>query len=459
MAPASSLTKQPETQLKEPSVFKKLWLRLLARRRRNQARFLSHGSFRLTRGGVHFLGVLLFVFIGAVIREINLLILIAGSMIGLLVLQWRFNSRTLIGLNLERRLPPNFSVQRAANVIVTVTNPKRWLGAWLVVVEDRLQKLEPEIARVPQTGLAIFEEIRPRGKSSSHYSAEFHQRGLYRLGPSVISTRFPLGLGRGWRTIDNACEVTVHPQLGELTPQVKSLFQQRREGQATTSPKAGAHEADFYGLRPWQSGDSKRWIHWRTTARLGEIAVRQFERMQQRQICVLLDLYCGPNANDEEIDRCELALSFLATLATTTARQGTDRLAASVAGTEVISLANMQSNVLAVQLLDSLATAKPSHAPKLTEAFSRLMPALVSNPALLVVSTRASQLAQMRAQVVDSLAAKLLAKLQIKWLDLSTDALAPYFSLGQSRCEQPGSDSLLAAQQGTSIAPRAATRA
>lgn len=423
MAEVSSPTTHPT----QGSVFKRLWQRWLARRRRNQARFLSYGSFRLTREGIHFLGVLLFVFLGAVIREINLLILIAGSMIGLLVLQWRFNSRTLIGLTLKRRLPHHFSVQRSANVELSVSNPKRWLGSWLVVVEDRMQKLEPEATKLSGTGMAIFEEIRPRGQASSHYQVDFHQRGRYRLGPSVISTRFPLGLGRGWRTLDNACDVIVHPQLGELTPKVKSLFQLRREGQATTSPKAGAHEADFYGLRPWQSGDSKRWIHWRTTARLGEVAVRQFERMQQRQICVLLDLYCRNGASIEEVNRCELAISFLATLATTTAKQGADKVAAAVAGKEVVSQGNMQSNILASQLLDGLATVKPCGTPKLKEAFAKLMTPLVSNPVLLVVSTRASQVEQLRAEIVDSVGMKLFSKLHIRWLDVSADELAPYF--------------------------------
>jgi hypothetical protein len=47
--------------------------------------------------------------------------------------------------------------------------------------------------------------------------------------------------------------------------------------------------ADFYGIRSYRPGDSARWIHWRTTARVGTPMVREFEEPPQDHITVVLD--------------------------------------------------------------------------------------------------------------------------------------------------------------------------
>ncbi len=405
-----------------------LWRRWLARRQRNQVRYLSQVKFRLTREGVHFVAVLLFIFIGAVIREINLLILLAGSMIGLLVLQWRFNTRTLLKLTARRRLPQYAVAGKLTSISLTLSNPKRWLGSWLVVVEDRLQKQNPNSRKLVERGMAAIEEIRPRGSAECRYELEFHERGKYQIGPTTISTRFPIGLGRGWRTLDNARTLIVRPRLGELTPNIRSLHQQLRIGHAAASPQAGTHEAEFYGLRPWQSGDSRRWIHWRTTARLGEVSVRQFERQQQRQITILLDLHSPKLKPGESCSLCELAISFVATIATQSAKVGSDSLSAAVAGDTVVTVTNVQSPVLVDNLLDSLATIAPAENPDLLKAIRSLTLSLVANPSLLIISTRASQLDSLRNSLNDPVGSKLLSRVKLKWLNVSAGQLEPYFS-------------------------------
>ena len=134
------------------STFGRLWKRWRNKRRRDRVRSLSQVRFRLTREGVHYIGILLFIFLGALLRDINLLILLAGAMIGLLLLQWRFNTRTLIGLTATRFIPRNSFVGQETSVEVQVTNPKLWLGAWLILIEDPLSKLLPNAAKLIEKG-------------------------------------------------------------------------------------------------------------------------------------------------------------------------------------------------------------------------------------------------------------------------------------------------------------------
>ncbi len=411
-------------EVQSKSLFGSLWRSWRRKRQRDRIRALSNVRFRLTREGVHYIGILLFIFVGAMLRDINLLILLAGAMIGLLILQWRFNTRTLIGLSTTRFLPRSTFVGVETEVAVRVNNPKRWLGSWLILVEDPLRKLLPTPQRLTEKGQTVVDEVRPSNFSSSQYKLTFHQRGKYNVGPSTISTRFPLGLGRGSRTLDNASEITVYPLLGTLTTRAHHLFQQEMHGNAQVSRKVGMHEADFYGLRPWSTGDSKRWIHWRTTARLGVLSVRQFERQQRRQACLLLDLY-QPSQRSAESDRqIELAISFVATLASVHTRYGSDRLAVAVAGRENFALPSVQSSVLVENLLERLAIIAPATQPNFAEALQGIMIPLLNNPHLTVISTRDDQTEKLR----EGAAEKLFTRLQVQWLNVSRGDLEPYFT-------------------------------
>ncbi|MCA9133104.1 MAG: DUF58 domain-containing protein [Planctomycetales bacterium] len=423
MATAESTVREASSH----SLFGGLWQRWLRKRQRDRVRSLSRVRFRLTREGVHYLGILLFIFLGAILRDTNLLILLAGAMIGLLLLQWRFSGRTLLGLTAALQLPRTTKVGQETELTIRMNNPKRWLGAWLVMVEDPIQKLLPESLRLSDKGVTVLDEVPARGTSSAHYQLTFHQRGRFRIGPSTISTRFPLGLGRGSKTLDNAQELIVHPKLGKLTARAAQLYQQERQGNAQVAPTAGMHEAEFYGLRPWATGDSRRWIHWRTTARLGELSVRQFERKQRRQICVLLDLYCPRTTPAPEVsEHCETAISFVATLATATAMQGSDRLAVAVAGQDCFALPNVQSSVLVENLLERLAVIAPSHNAQLWTTLQGISIPLLANRSLLVVSTRASRTDELRRQSEAS-GSKMMSRMHVRWLDVSRNDLEAYF--------------------------------
>ncbi|MEO8269944.1 MAG: DUF58 domain-containing protein [Aureliella sp.] len=410
------------------SMFGRLWNRWRTKRRRDRVRALSRVRFRLTREGVHYIGILLFIFLGALLRDINLLILLAGAMIGLLLLQWRFNTRTLIGLTAQRYMPRSSFVGMETSVEMRVANPKFWLGAWLILVEEPLHKRLPNVVKLIEKGTTVVDEVPPKGARSCKYQLTFHQRGEYLIGPTTISTRFPLALGRGSRTLDNQAHITIFPKLGQLLPPARGLFQQEQQGAAKAARTVGLHEADFYGLRPWSTGDSKRWIHWRTTARLGELSVRQFERRQSHRVCVLLDLFGQPEKKYGPNEQVELCISFLSSLANHSARHGSDRLAVAVAASDSFALPSVQGSVLVENLLQRLATIDASQNPDLVKALQGLTIPLLNNPSLLVISTRSDRTEWLREQFRGQAADRLLARLQVKWLDATQADLESYFA-------------------------------
>jgi uncharacterized protein (DUF58 family) len=234
-----------------------------------------------------------------------------------------------------------------------------------------------------------------------------------------------LSLGLGWRTLENTSRILVHPQQGELMPGVRSFFHLEQLGQAKSSSRAGTQEGEFYGLRPWATGDSKRWIHWRTTARLGQLSVRQFERQQRRQVSIVLDLF--EDGSEEKIQSCEQAISFVATLADSSVKYTRDRLAIGVVGTREQTFTNVISPVLVQSLLDFLATVQPSKEPKLKAAIRGLSIPLMTSPRLLIISTRPKPEQLSVYDGSDPVMDRLLASLHIKWINVSAGDLEPFF--------------------------------
>lgn len=406
------------------SAFGRLWAAWQRKRKRNRKRNLSQVRFRLTREGVHFIGILSFIFIGAVIRDINLMILLAGSMIGLLLLQWRFNKSTLAGLRFQRRLPRNTTQGMDTEVETVVFNPKSWLGAWLVLLEDRITKVAPQKVRIRSQGTVLLDAVKPQGRTEGRYRLVFRERGRYEVGPTSMTTRFPMGLGRGWRTLENASQIIVHPQSGQLLPAVRTLFDQDQIGNAASKSSSGTQEGDFFGIRPWATGDSRRWIHWRTTARLGELSVRQFEQHMQQNACLILDLWRNEDGTNQE--DCERAIAFAATMARRSVSQNRDRLAVGVAGASEFVCPAIQSRTLVDNLLDHLAVAEPSDQPELADVFGQLAPVLLKNPNAIIVSTRAESLDWTKDELTAQ-SQRLLSNIRWRWLDVSQGDLEPYF--------------------------------
>ena len=79
--------------------------------------------------------------------------------------------------------------------------------------------------------------------------------------------------------------------------------------------RATVDPADVRGVRPYRPGDSRRSIHWRTTARAGELMVREYDAAPSAALVLALDPWLPDDPNDTQRANLEAALSLTATLA------------------------------------------------------------------------------------------------------------------------------------------------
>ena len=348
--------------------------------------------------GLYYLVVLSFIAGGAVLRNINLLYVVAGLMTGPLIYNWRAATSSVRGLTIRRRLP---SAVCAGDLLVVEFEASRRPGrgsSAAVVVTDRVERDD-----VSQTGASpdstgrepfnqwaevFFPEVSAGATEVQSYRGRLNQRGRYRFGPFHVSSRYPLGLVRCRAAVRQEETLIVCPRLGRLTPRWRQLHQAAWTGSGGSRRRQGLLEGDFYGLRDWRSGDSRRWVHWRTSARRGQLAVRQFEQPRSQDLVLLVDLWRSETPSPTELDNVELAVSFAATVAEDVCRRGGGRLSLGVAGVETTWKEAAASRPLLTELMEQLALVQASPDAALEDTLLRGIAAARSGAMLVAVSTR-----------------------------------------------------------------------
>lgn len=139
------------------------------------------------------------------------------------------------------------------------------------------------------------------------------RRGHFRIEPLHIRTGDPFGFFEASATVGQGVSVIVYPKLEPLPAwrlPTASLEGSHASPERTlqTTPLATT-------VRPYAPGDSMNRIHWRTTARLGEIQVKEFELEQTADAWIILDLQRSIQAGRGEASTTEVAIQAAASIA------------------------------------------------------------------------------------------------------------------------------------------------
>lgn len=350
----------------------------------NRLRTPFRRSHRITRLGFHFLFVGGFAMLGGSLRGFNLLLVLAGLLIGVLLIQWRWSRRSLAGMRVERRLPTEAFAGRPFRVRYRLTNDNRLMPAWMVRLEDAITAPARSERKVGGCGVGV---ISAQQTVASYFDCSIQRRGLYRFGPLTLSTTFPFSLFTVRQTVRSSSRLHVYPELLQLQPRWQRRLVSRSGGVAVTVRRGGPTEGDFFGLREWRTGDNPRWIHWRTTARIGEPAVRQFEQQRRFDTCIVVDAYRDPSAQ-RATDDVETAISLAASFLVHLVSSPTNRLVLAVAAESTAAVVGGGSPEGKRRMLSMLAEVEHCGEPKLSEAISQAGRIAGAAQDLIVISSR-----------------------------------------------------------------------
>jgi uncharacterized protein (DUF58 family) len=145
------------------------------------------------------------------------------------------------------------------------------------------------------------------------YRLPTSQRGLVHVGPLRVTLEDPFGLCRRRAVAAPVLELTVLPHVDPLRlPKVGG--DRDPHGVAVRVNESSAKGDELLGLRPYVVGDDLRTVHWKASARTGDLIVRQVEQPNQDHTTVVLDVR-RTNHSAESFERAVSAVASVASAA------------------------------------------------------------------------------------------------------------------------------------------------
>ena len=154
-------------------------------------------------------------------------------------------------------------------------------------IRTPLMRIEDAVAGTQGAEL-LMAPLRPKEQARAAYRLPTTRRGRVEVGPLRVVVTDPFGLARSSRLAAGVAELLVYPRVDSISAPPRpsgddTQFEDRR-------PTAIGHTSeDFFALRSYVVGDDLRRVHWPSTARHGELMVRQDELPRHGRVTILLD--------------------------------------------------------------------------------------------------------------------------------------------------------------------------
>jgi uncharacterized protein (DUF58 family) len=222
------------------------------------------------------------------------LLAIAACLLGAAFAGLILPRRMVRGIEVERRAPAEAFQGDEVQVDLVVTNRSRGVRFALEIRDEHVAPSRAFLSRLRPGERVIVETRRVAAR-----------RGVHGTNDVTLASGAPFGTGEARRRVDAISETVVHPRLARLDDLPFLQAAPTPERAMHTIPRRGGGP-EYLGIREYRTGDSLRHVHWPSTARHGEVMVREFEREQTRRLAVVVDAMTDVEvpAGETPLDRC-----------------------------------------------------------------------------------------------------------------------------------------------------------
>ncbi len=288
----------------------------------------------------------------------------ALTRVGILIVALPLVTAVLMGrsrykLALVRTVTPQLvAAGQPAQVSLTLTNEGR-TPSGVLLLEDQVPYVLGTRPRF------VIEGIGHGWRRHVTYQVRSDVRGRFEIGPMAVRVSDPFGLielGRAFRT---TVPLTVTPRT---VPLPTIALGGAWTGSGDNRPRAFAiGSAEDVTVRDYRRGDDLRRVHWRSSARVGELMVRREEQPWQSRATLFLDNRLRSHRGQGLASSLEAAVSAAASIAVHLCQRGfTVRLVTATGEDPASSWHLRDSDLNTRPLLEALAVLQAVHQPNLS---------------------------------------------------------------------------------------------
>lgn len=265
-------------------------------------------GIRVTRIGLVYILLTLLVGLAATNTGNNALYMVASAMLGALVVSGVLSRANVRGLDLSLEPPGEVFAGRPFGLRLSARHRRGWLPRWAILVS---------ISRQGTPRLIPY--LRRHGVARGDLPVLIERRGRHVIDAVHLASLFPFGLFRKGLRQAVRLEFLVFPQIFDSGPAL--LERAAHTGVRPSRLPGRGHE--LMSLREFRSGDDPRHIHWKQTARTGELIVIRHQAETGRRLTVVLDNAVGELEDEARAARFERLVSEAATAAVHALARGT----------------------------------------------------------------------------------------------------------------------------------------
>jgi len=257
-------------------------------------------GIRITTVGLWYVLFTVLVAIAATNTGNNALYMVLALMFAVLILSGVASRENVRGLEVDLDPPGELFANRPFAVGFTLKSRALVFPRWFLLFT------------LSRTGQPLLIPYLPRrGKSVGQLELMVGSRGVHRFPYVHVSSLFPFGFFRKGVRYRADFEVLVFPELfpaGGARPD-----ESEQTGDDASRRRGWGH--DLYALRAFRRGDDPRGIHWKQTARTGELIFTERTAERSRRLSILFDNAVGQLPDLADQGRFERLVSEAATLA------------------------------------------------------------------------------------------------------------------------------------------------
>lgn len=238
---------------------------------------------RPTKEGLFFLGLTFLIGFAALNTGNNLLYLTFGMMLSLIAVSGILSMLNLRKIDINYEPPQNLFALTPASFKFLLLNKKNLVSSYSITIQVVGEK-------------AYVAYLPPNTTKTVSIRCLFMKRGMNKLPEVIISTRFPFGFFKKWISIVfEKKDILVFPKIEKI--HLDSFEYKNRIGEIH-SQRSGLGD-DLRFLKPFEEGDNPKLIHWKSSAKVGDLIIRELHEDESKRAIIEFK----PSKNERELER------------------------------------------------------------------------------------------------------------------------------------------------------------